>query len=175
VHRALADPLRIRLLECLWGRPQSAKELAAWAGLPPDRLYYHLAQLEQAGLIEVAEYRRLPGGKVERVYRPTSVEPPGDEATPLEIAAFLGAMLEATRADITVASMAQEGGERREITLTRATVRLSEAGLLTLRERLLELVRQAQDKPDDEGVWTRVVVTLVDIEDRNQSGRSRDR
>ena len=168
LHRALADPMRIRLLECLWGRPQSAKELAEWAGMAPDRLYYHLAQLEQAGLIEIAEYRRLPGGKVERVYRPTPLEPPGDEATPLEIADFLGAMLEATRADITAASLAKEGGERRDITLTRTTVRLSEAELVTLRERLLELVRQAQDKPDDEGVWKRVVVTLVDLQDRGQ-------
>ncbi len=168
VHRALADPLRIRLLECLWGRPQSAKELAAWVGMAPDRLYHHLAQLEQARLIEIAEYRRLPGGKVERVYRPTPVEPPGDEATPLEFADFLGVMLEATRADITAASMAREAGERREITLQRTTVRLSEAELVTLREHLLSLVRQAQDKPDDEGVWTRVVVTLVDLQDRGQ-------
>ena len=168
VHRALADPMRIRLLECLWGRPQSAKELAEWAGMAPDRLYYHLAQLEQARLIEIAEYRRLPGGKVERVYRPTPVEPPGDEATPLEFADFLGVMLEATRADITAASMAKEAGERREITLMRATVRLSEAELVTLREHLLSLVRQAQDQPDDEGVWTRVVVTLVDLQDRGQ-------
>src|SRR6266702_4626830 len=168
VHRALADPMRIRLLECLWGRPQSAKELAAWADMAPDRLYYHLAQLEQARLIEIAEYRRLPGGKVERVYRPTPIEPPGDEATPLEFADFLGAMLEATRADITAASMAKEAGEGREITLQRTTVRLSEAELVTLRERLLELVRLAQDKPDDEGVWTRVVVTLVDLQDRSQ-------
>ena len=148
VHRALADPLRIRLLECLWGRSQSAKELAEWAGMAPDRLYYHLAQLEEAKLIEIAEYRRLPGGKVERVYRPTSVEPPGDEATPLEFAEFLGVMLEATRADITAASV--------------------EAELVILRERLLELVRLAQDQPDDEGVWTRVVVTLVDLQDRGQ-------
>ena len=117
VHRALADPMRIRLLECLWGRPQSAKELAEWVGMAPDRLYYHLAQLEEAGLIEIAEYRRLPGGKVERVYRPTPVEPPGDEATPLEFADFLGAMLETTRADITAASVAKEAGERREILL----------------------------------------------------------
>jgi DNA-binding transcriptional ArsR family regulator len=168
VHRALADPLRIRLLECLWGQPQSAKELAEWAGMAPDRLYYHLAQLEQAGLIEIAEYRRLPGGKVERVYRPTPVEPPGDEATPLEFAEFLGVMLEATRADITAASLAKEAGERREITLLRTTVRLSEAQLVTLREHLLSLVSQAQDKPDDEGVWTRVVVTLVDLQDRGQ-------
>ncbi len=168
VHRALADPMRIRLLECLWGRPQSAKELAEWVGMAPDRLYYHLAQLEEAGLIEIAEYRRLPGGKVERVYRPTPVEPPGDEATPLEFADFLGAMLEITRADITAASVGKEAGERREITLTRATVRLSEAELVILRERLLELVRQAHEQPDDEGVWTRVVVTLVDLQDRGQ-------
>jgi DNA-binding transcriptional ArsR family regulator len=156
------------LLECLWGRSQSAKELAEWAGMAPDRLYYHLAQLEQARLIEIAEYRRLPGGKVERVYRPTSVEPPGDEATPLEFAEFLGVMLEATRADISAASVAKEAGQRREITLMRTTVRLSEAELVVLRERLLSLVRLAQDRPDDEGVWTRVVVTLVDLQDRGQ-------
>src|SRR5260370_15506988 len=108
VHRALADPLRIRLLECLWGRPQSAKEHAESAGMAPDWLYYHLAQLEAARLIEIAEYRRLAGGKVERVYRPASVEPPGDEATPLEFADFLSAMLEATRADITAACVAKE-------------------------------------------------------------------
>src|SRR5256885_17084350 len=106
VHRALADPMRIRLLECLWGRPQSAKELAEWFGMAPDRLYYHLAQLEEAKLIEIAEYRRLPGGKVERVDRPTSVEPPGDETNPLEFAEVLDVMLEATPGDLTAASVA---------------------------------------------------------------------
>lgn len=51
VHKALADPLRIRLLEWLIEAPRSARELAGCAGLPADRLYYHLGQLEQAGLI----------------------------------------------------------------------------------------------------------------------------
>jgi hypothetical protein len=162
------------LLESLWGRPQSAKELAEWAGMAPDRLYYHLAQLEQAQLIEIAEYRRLPGGKVERVYRPTSIEPPGDEATPLEFGEFLGAMLEATRADITAASIAKEAGERREIMLLRTTVRLSEAELVTLREQLPALVRLAQDRSDGEGIWTRVVVTLVDLQDRGQPTQKGD-
>ena len=169
VHRALADPMRIRLLECLWGRPQSARELAEWVGMAPARLYYHLAQLEEAGLIEIAEYRRLPGGKVERVYRPRPIEPPGEEASPLEFAEFLGAMLEATRADITAASVAKEAGERREISLIRTTFRLTEAELVDLRERILELLRQAQEKPGDEGIWTRVVVTLVDLQDRGPS------
>jgi DNA-binding transcriptional ArsR family regulator len=167
-HLALADPLRLRLLETLWGHPQTAKELAELVGQPPDRLYYHLAQLEQAGLIEIAEYRPLPGGKVERVYRPTEVEPPGDTATPQELSRFLSAALEATQADIAAAGVARDAGERREISLTRTTLRLSEAELVTLREHLLELVRQAQEKPNDGGVWTRVVVTLVDLQDRAQ-------
>lgn len=167
-HRALADPLRLRLLEALWECPHTAKELAELAGQPPDRLYYHLAQLEQAGLIEIAEYRPLPGGKVERVYRPAEVEPPGDTTTPEELSRFLIAALEATQADIAAAGVAKEAGERRDISLTRTTLRLSEGELVTLQERLLELVRQAQERPNDEGAWTRVVVTLVDLQDRGQ-------
>ncbi|MFF7311606.1 helix-turn-helix domain-containing protein [Streptomyces sp. NPDC008137] len=50
--------------------PQSARELADRADLPADRLYYHLGQLERAGLIEIAEYRPLARGKVERVHAP---------------------------------------------------------------------------------------------------------
>jgi DNA-binding transcriptional ArsR family regulator len=142
--------------------------------MAPDRLYYHLAQLEQAGLIEIVEYRRLPGGKVERVYRPTPIEPPSDEVTPFELSDFLGAALEVTRADITAACVAREAGERREIMLTRATIRLSEVELVTLREHLLDLVRLAQEKPDDEGVWTRVVVALVDLQERDQPASKGD-
>lgn len=168
VHRALADPLRLRLLEALWGRPQSAKELAQWANMPPDRIYYHLAQLEQAGLIEIAEYRSLPGGKVERVYRPAEVEPPGDATTPEELSRFLSAALEATQVDLAAAGAAQEAGERREVSLARTTVRLTEVEWIALRDHLFELLRQAQEKPDEEGVWTRVVVTLVDLQDRDQ-------
>jgi DNA-binding transcriptional ArsR family regulator len=167
-HRALADPLRLRLLEALWGRPQTAKELAEMAGQSPDRLYYHLAQLEQAGLIEIAEYRPLPGGKVERVYRPTEVEPPGDAANPEELARFLSAALEATQADIAAASVAREAGERREISLTRTTLRLSDEQLVTLREHLLELLRQAQEQQNEEGAWTRIVVTFVDLQKRKK-------
>ena len=74
-HKALADPLRIRLVEWLMERPRSARELAGCVGLPADRLYYHRGQLEQAGLIEVAEYRRLARGKAERVYAPAQAEP----------------------------------------------------------------------------------------------------
>src|SRR5579875_2850875 len=100
VHKALADPLRIQLLEALWDRPRSAGELAECVDLPADRLYYHLAQLEAAGLVEVSAYWRLARGKQERIYSPATVEPPGDAATPEETTAFLNSVLDATKADI---------------------------------------------------------------------------
>ncbi len=157
MHRALADPLRIRLFEHLMVHPQSAKELAEAVGMLPDRLYHHLARLEEAGLITIAEYRPLPGGKVERVYAPAAVEPPGDEASPQDAARFFSAVIEATRADVTSALMARESGQRRDISLTRT-------GLLAAFERL---IRDARQKESQDGTWTRIAWTLVDAEDRN--------
>jgi DNA-binding transcriptional ArsR family regulator len=169
IHRALSDPMRLRVLESLWrAHPQSAKELAEWVSVQPDRLYYHLSQLERAGLIEIAEYRPLPGGKVERMHRPTTIEPPEDAATPLEISQFLNTVLEATQIDITTASLAKERGERREITLLRSMVRLSDEERFVLREQIHQLVQAAQEKTADTDIWTRVVVTFIDLEDRNQ-------
>src|SRR5579859_2411005 len=143
VHKALADPLRLRLLDALWLQPRSASELAAWASVPADRLYYHLHQLEHAGLVEITDYRELPGGKVERVYGIARVEPPGDAATPEELALFLGQALEATRADVNQAYAAVAQGGQRRVTLTRSGARLSRAHFDELRSRFEELTRAA--------------------------------
>ena len=166
VHRALADPLRIRLFELLVAQARSAKELAGLVGLRPDRLYHHLSQLEEGGLIEVAEYRRLPGGKVERVYAPTTAEPPGDES-PAEVARLLSAILETTRADVNAAALAQEAGERRHIAAGRTTTRLNERHFTELKNRIEELLETAHDHPDEDGVWTTVQWAAVDRENRS--------
>ena len=165
MHKALADPLRIRLVEWLMERPRSARELADCAGLPADRLYYHLGQLEQAGLIEVAEYRRLARGKAERVYAPAEAEPPGDDASPQETAAFLGSVLEATTMDITTAYQAKQAGRRREVDVTRAALRLTDEALAELRGHLAQIAARFAE-PDAEGTWTRLVLVLADLQDR---------
>lgn len=165
VHKALADPLRIQLLEALWDRPRSAGELAECVDLPADRLYYHLAQLEAAGLVEVSEYRRLARGKVERIYSPATVEPPGDAATPEEITAFLNSVLDATKADIAAAHRAQDGGRRRDVFVHRGTVRLTDTALTRLHARIDELLGELSTSGD--GVWTRIVITLADLQDRD--------
>jgi DNA-binding transcriptional ArsR family regulator len=165
VHKALADPLRIRLLEWLFEAPRSARQLADCAGLPADRLYYHLGQLEQAGLIEVAEYRPLARGKVERVYAPAETEPPGDDADPEETAAFLGSMLQATAMDVTAAYQARRAGRRREVDLHRGALRLTDQALAELRGHIEQLAGRFAD-PGADGTWTRVVLALVDLQDR---------
>jgi DNA-binding transcriptional ArsR family regulator len=165
LHKALADPLRIRLLEWLFEAPRSARQLAGCAGLPADRLYYHLGQLEQAGLIEVVEYRPLARGKVERVYAPAQTEPPGDDADPEETAALLGSMLQATAMDITAACRARQAGGRREMNLHLGAVRLTDEALAELRGHIEQLAARFAD-PGADGTVTRVVLALVDLEDR---------
>jgi DNA-binding transcriptional ArsR family regulator len=165
VHKALADPLRLRLVDWLMERPRSARELAECVGLPADRLYYHLGQLEQAKLIEVTEYRRLARGKAERVYAPAQAEPPGDDASPQETAAFLSSVLDATAMDITAACQAQQAGHRREVNVTRAALRLPDEALAELRGHLTEIAARFAE-PSAEGTWTRLVLVLADLQDR---------
>jgi DNA-binding transcriptional ArsR family regulator len=169
VHKALADPLRIRLWEWLAEAPRSARQLAECAGLPADRLYYHLSQLEQAGLIEVAGYRRLARGKAERIYAPAETEPPSD-ADPEEEAAFLGSVLQATAMDITTAYQAKRTGARREVDLYRGAARLTDQALAELRGHIEQLTARVADHGAD-GTWTRVVLALVDLQDRPEADR----
>jgi DNA-binding transcriptional ArsR family regulator len=166
VHRALADPLRIRLFELLAIRPRSARELAELIGRQPNRLYHHLAQLESGGLIQVTEYRRVPGGKVERVYAAAAVEPPGDSASPAEQLQFLSAVLEVTRADITAAREAGEAGERRNVELSRAVIQVSERRLAVLKAQVADFLHAAEEQPDEDGVWTTILWVAVDREHR---------
>jgi DNA-binding transcriptional ArsR family regulator len=72
--RVLADPLRLAILRTLMQdaefapRVMSAKEIAAALDEPQTKLYRHLKQLEDVGLIRVAE-TRLVSGIVEQRYR----------------------------------------------------------------------------------------------------------
>jgi predicted ArsR family transcriptional regulator len=157
----------MRILEALWMvAPLSAKEIATQLGVLPDRIYYHLGQLEKAGLIHVSEYRPLAGGKVERMYQPTTVEPPSDQSDPLEVAQFLCAMLEATQADITAASTAKANGEQRSIHLVRTTLRINDEQQQQLNTQINELLQAFHEHPNEAGHWTRVLFTVIDLEQR---------
>ncbi|MFN0179997.1 MAG: helix-turn-helix domain-containing protein [Gemmatimonadales bacterium] len=64
--RALADPLRLRLVEALIGPDKSVAELAKAAKVPMTRLYHHIDLLLEAGLIEVTHRIRRRGAEERR-------------------------------------------------------------------------------------------------------------
>jgi DNA-binding transcriptional ArsR family regulator len=65
--RALAHPLRLRILELFAEAPRTTKQVAKMLGEPPTRLYHHVAALERAGLLVLKE-TRPNRGVVEKWY-----------------------------------------------------------------------------------------------------------
>ena len=65
--RALAHPLRLRMMELFAETPRTTKQVAELLGQPPTRLYHHVAALERAGLLVLTE-RRQNRGAVEKWY-----------------------------------------------------------------------------------------------------------
>jgi DNA-binding transcriptional ArsR family regulator len=68
---ASLDPIRSRLLAEL-AVPSSATALGVRIGLPRQKVNYHLRNLEEHGLIELAEERKK-GNVVERIMRATAI------------------------------------------------------------------------------------------------------
>lgn len=66
----LSNPTRLRILRNL-KTPASVKELAERLGVPPTRLYYHVNLLVEAGVITVAETRKV-GAMLEKRYQRTA-------------------------------------------------------------------------------------------------------
>lgn len=59
--RALAHPLRLRLVELFAEGSLTAKQAAEKLGQPPTRLYHHVATLERAGILRLKETRAVRG------------------------------------------------------------------------------------------------------------------
>lgn len=75
--RVLAHPLRLRMLSLLTGAALSATELGRELGVSQALASYHLRQLHQAGVIELAEVRPRRGGRERRfVYRAAATGAP---------------------------------------------------------------------------------------------------
>ncbi len=159
--KAMADPTRLAILRRMMAsatseglRHWSAKELAAALGEPQTKLYRHLKQLEETGLIRVAE-TRLVSGIVEQRYvaAQTSLEIARDfiqaSTTRDEKADLFAAGIDAYRRDLITAvrdgrvdlhaEAAPEVGYRKPL-LMFGEVRLSPARALEFRDQLAAVI-----------------------------------
>jgi DNA-binding transcriptional ArsR family regulator len=66
--KALADPLRQRLLNAFCCNPATTKQVARQLGEKPTRLYHHVDLMEKAGLIRLVETRQNRG-TIEKYYQ----------------------------------------------------------------------------------------------------------
>lgn len=69
--RALSDPLRLRIIEALETEALTATQIARRLEQKPNKLHYHLMELEKNGLIGMVDARRK-GNLIEKYYRPVA-------------------------------------------------------------------------------------------------------
>jgi len=157
--RALAHPLRLRILEAFAETPRTTKQVAESLGQPPTRLYHHVAALERAGLLRLRETRKNRG-TIEKWYEavPLTVNTSGTRepahTTPKAAAARRGvamAVLEQSRQEL-IAAMQRPGAER--ALLGRTVVALPPKGIRALRRRLYKTLKDVTrefEREDDGG------------------------
>lgn len=66
--RALADPLRIRIVAELARRPLTATQVGERVGVAANKAHYHVRELERVGLVRLVE-KRERGGILEKYFR----------------------------------------------------------------------------------------------------------
>ena len=66
--RALAHPLRLRVLELFAEEPRTTMQVATLLAQPPTRLYHHVNALERAGLLRLCS-TRPKRGTTEKLYQ----------------------------------------------------------------------------------------------------------
>lgn len=107
--RALAHPLRLRILGLLVREPRTTKQVADLLGENHTKLYHHVQELERAKVIRLTETRQKRG-TVEKYYQATaalfraapsvfSSARAGSEKSS-DVEAMLNAILDAARADV---------------------------------------------------------------------------
>jgi DNA-binding transcriptional ArsR family regulator len=94
--RAVADMLRLRIIELLQKKPMTVTQLGEELGEAPAKVHYHVRELEKVGLLRLVA-RREKGGILEKYYQPIareiSVEKSLLSAPPDEALAMTGVWL----------------------------------------------------------------------------------
>ena len=149
--RALANPLRLRILRLCLDRSLTNEELAARLGRDAGTVLHHVRLLVATGFLAPDEERRGARGTVERPYRSTGKSwtlDVGDQESGML------AMVDAFRAEL-----AEITGED-VFTLSRLAVRLKPEARQAFADRIQELVTDLHDADDPEGETYGMLVGL---------------
>jgi DNA-binding transcriptional ArsR family regulator len=136
--KALAHPLRLRILRLCLDESLTNKQLAERLGRDPATLLHHVRTLERTGFVAAEPERRGARGARERPYRATGKSwtlSIGEEDSTHFMAA-----LDAFYAEVL------ESPE--PVTMTRMSMRLRDEDVKELGERLLALIEEFMERQD---------------------------
>ena len=158
--KALAHPVRVRVLALLEGRTMTPKQLALELDMPLENVSYHVRTLAKFGLIEL-QRRRITRGVVEHHYR-TAERPRINAETwaqlpPIVQEALNGAVLQQVL-ELASRSLSAGGFARPESHLSRRPALLDEQGfrdasaaVTAALDRISEIEREAAARMGPEG------------------------
>jgi DNA-binding transcriptional ArsR family regulator len=185
--KALAHPLRVRILSVLEQRTASPSEIAEELGAPLGNVSYHVRILAGHDLIKLV--RRTPRrGAIEHHYEAVGRLRISDEAwgrAPAVIKeAFLGAILGQV-ADFVNTAAADGGFDRPEANVTRQPLTLDKQGWLELSREISVLTERSREiqkesakrleRDDHDGkIQTGLVLMLFEGEDFGSNSTSTD-
>ncbi len=140
--RALAHPLRLRILRQCLDRALTNSELAATLGQKPATMLYHVRTLLRAGFLTELPSRPGPRGTVEKPYRSTGKSWQLDQSMTSEDGAMLRAIFEAVAAEV------DEAGPECVLEGTRMAMRLSPSQLAELQAQIAAMIGQYPAGPE---------------------------
>ncbi len=175
--KALAHPLRVRILGILERRSATPKELAEMLEVPLENLSYHVRALRDFGFIRL-ERRRMVRGAVEHRYgmvaRPRITAAAWEQLPAMVREALDAASLDQIW-DVVTRAAAQDKMSRPESHMARRVARLDEQGLAEMSEvvtqtvdRLVEIEKQSVQRlrrHKSEEIATVLIAMLFDAPD----------
>ena len=184
--KALAHPLRVRIMGLLERRTMSPKELSQALGVPLENVSYHVRALRNFGFIKL-ERRRQVRGAIEHHYSATARPRITAQAWAELPEIVKGAMTSANLgqiADVVNRAATQDGFSKPESQLVRQAAALDEQGFNEVSEALsalaarvheIEAESQRRIRKGADHVPAVVVAMLFDAPDPAPKGTARSR
>ncbi|WAC66463.1 winged helix-turn-helix domain-containing protein [Agrococcus sp. SL85] len=155
--RALASPLRWRILRLCLHEPRTNKELAGALGMNPGSMHHHVQSLVEVGFLVAEEPRAGARGAKEIPYRATGLTWHGSEA-PLVGPVLVQTFLEEI-----------QGVQPGDLEVSRLGVRLSAEDHAEYERRAGELLEWLRSRDSAEGdPWSFLVAAHPDVQQRRR-------
>lgn len=149
--RALAHPLRLRIIRLTLHQPLTISELGEMLGMGKATVLYHVRTLVREGFLAEEPPRRSAAGRIEKPYRSTDKSL---TITLVDAPEFPLAVIDAFRAEVA-------GHRDPSPEIVRRPLRLNDASRAEFVARLRELVDEYDARPDPDGRPVNVLAVAV--------------